>query len=170
MRRHQVRCRFSEVLITVVAFVAGVCWGMTREPVVAQQSAAVDTAMPGARTLHLFDAPVGMMFHLLVPGQGAVLESTMERVTEALTQHPDVERRVQADGWRLFVADEAWRLPDLDVEGDAGGELEFVGLNFAVHNGKNFLPVYVTENMVGHKLGEFSYTRVFKAHNPHTQK
>ena len=47
---------------------------------------------------------------------------------------------------------------------------EFVGLNFAVHNGKNFLPVYVTENMVGHKLGEFSYTRVFKAHIPHTQK
>lgn len=47
---------------------------------------------------------------------------------------------------------------------------EFVGLNFAVHNGKNFLPVYVTENMVGHKLGEFSFTRVFRSHNPHTQK
>ncbi|SVD79541.1 uncharacterized protein METZ01_LOCUS432395, partial [marine metagenome] len=47
---------------------------------------------------------------------------------------------------------------------------EFVGLNFAVHNGKNFLPVYVTENMVGHKLGEFSFTRVFRGHNPHTQK
>ena len=132
MRRHQVRCRFSEVLITVMAFVAGVCWGMTREPVVAQQSAAVDTAMPGARTLHVFDAPVGMVFHLLVPGQGEVLEFTMERVTEALTQHPDVERRVQADGWRLFVADEAWRLPDLDVEDDTEGELEFVGLNLYV--------------------------------------
>ena len=47
---------------------------------------------------------------------------------------------------------------------------EFVGLNFTVHNGKNFLPVYVTENMVGHKLGEFSFTRVFRGHNPHTQK
>lgn len=47
---------------------------------------------------------------------------------------------------------------------------EFVGLNFAVHNGKNFLPVYVTENMVGHKLGEFSFTRIFRSHNPHTQK
>ena len=47
---------------------------------------------------------------------------------------------------------------------------DFVGLNFTVHNGKNFLPVYVTENMVGHKLGEFSATRVFKSHNPHTQK
>ena len=46
---------------------------------------------------------------------------------------------------------------------------DFVGLNFTVHNGKSFLPVYVTENMVGHKLGEFS-PRSFKSHNPHTQK
>ncbi len=41
---------------------------------------------------------------------------------------------------------------------------EFVGLTFAVHNGKKFVPVYVTENMVGHKLGEFSPTRTFKGH------
>jgi small subunit ribosomal protein S19 len=47
---------------------------------------------------------------------------------------------------------------------------DFVGLNLAVHNGKNFLTVYVTENMVGHKLGEFSHTRTFRSHNPHTQK
>lgn len=47
---------------------------------------------------------------------------------------------------------------------------DFVGFNFNVHNGKSFLPVYITENMVGHKLGEFSPTRRFKGHNPHTQK
>lgn len=47
---------------------------------------------------------------------------------------------------------------------------DFVGLNFSVHNGKVFHAVYVTENMVGHKLGEFSPTRVFKTHNPHTKK
>lgn len=41
---------------------------------------------------------------------------------------------------------------------------DFVGLNFLVHNGKTFLPVFVSENMVGHKLGEFSATRIFKAH------
>ena len=41
---------------------------------------------------------------------------------------------------------------------------EFIGLNFLVHNGKAFQPVYVTENMVGHKLGEFSPTRVFRKH------
>lgn len=41
---------------------------------------------------------------------------------------------------------------------------EMVGLNFAVHNGKNFVPVYVSENMVGHKLGEFAPTRTFKQH------
>ena len=41
---------------------------------------------------------------------------------------------------------------------------EFVGHTIAVHNGKKFIPVYVTENMVGHKLGEFSPTRTFKGH------
>ena len=40
----------------------------------------------------------------------------------------------------------------------------FVGLTFAVHNGKEFIPVYVTEDMVGHKLGEFSLTRSFGGH------
>ena len=42
---------------------------------------------------------------------------------------------------------------------------EFVGLTFAVHNGRKFIPVYVTENMVGHKLGEFAPTRTFKGHS-----
>jgi small subunit ribosomal protein S19 len=41
---------------------------------------------------------------------------------------------------------------------------EFIGLTLAVHNGKKFIPVYVTENMVGHKLGEFSPTRIFGGH------
>jgi small subunit ribosomal protein S19 len=41
---------------------------------------------------------------------------------------------------------------------------DFIGLTFAVHNGKKFIPVYVTENMVGHKLGEFSPTRTYKGH------
>ena len=41
---------------------------------------------------------------------------------------------------------------------------EFVGLTFAVHNGKKFVPVFVTEDMVGHKLGEFSPTRTFYSH------
>ena len=41
---------------------------------------------------------------------------------------------------------------------------EFVGVNFAVHNGKRFIPVNVTEDMVGHKLGEFSPTRTFNGH------
>jgi small subunit ribosomal protein S19 len=42
---------------------------------------------------------------------------------------------------------------------------EFVGHTFAVHNGNKFVPVYVTENMVGHKLGEFSPTRLFRGHS-----
>jgi small subunit ribosomal protein S19 len=47
---------------------------------------------------------------------------------------------------------------------------EMVGLTLAIYNGKKFVPVYVTENMVGHKLGEFSPTRLFKAHGVHTEK
>lgn len=47
---------------------------------------------------------------------------------------------------------------------------EMVGFTFAVHNGHKFIPVYVTENMVGHKLGEFSPTRVFKTHGAHTER
>ena len=42
---------------------------------------------------------------------------------------------------------------------------DFVGLTIAVHNGKTHVPVYVTENMVGHKLGEFSPTRIFRGHS-----
>jgi small subunit ribosomal protein S19 len=42
---------------------------------------------------------------------------------------------------------------------------DFVGLTIAVHNGKQHIPVYVTENMVGHKLGEFALTRIFKSHS-----
>lgn len=47
---------------------------------------------------------------------------------------------------------------------------DFVGMTFAVHNGKKFIPVYVTENMVGHKLGEFAATRYFAGHTPADKK
>lgn len=41
---------------------------------------------------------------------------------------------------------------------------DMIGLTFAVHNGNKFIPVYITENMVGHKLGEFAFTRIFRGH------
>ena len=47
---------------------------------------------------------------------------------------------------------------------------EMVGHTLAVHNGKKFIPVYITENMVGHKLGEFAPTRTFKGHTTKTEK
>jgi small subunit ribosomal protein S19 len=47
---------------------------------------------------------------------------------------------------------------------------EMVGHTLAVHNGKKFVPVYITENMVGHKLGEFAATRAFKGHTTKTDK
>lgn len=47
---------------------------------------------------------------------------------------------------------------------------DFVGITFAVHNGNKFIPVYVTENMVGHKLGEFSPTRTYRGHGGDKKK
>jgi len=47
---------------------------------------------------------------------------------------------------------------------------EFVGHTIAVHNGKNFVPVYITENLVGHKLGEFAPTRIFRGHAGHRKE
>lgn len=47
---------------------------------------------------------------------------------------------------------------------------DFVGLTIAVHNGKTFIPVYVTENMVGHKLGEFAPTRTYRGHAGNNKK
>ncbi len=47
---------------------------------------------------------------------------------------------------------------------------EFIGLTFAVHNGKKFIPVYVTDNMIGHKLGEFALTRTYYGHGADKKK
>ena len=47
---------------------------------------------------------------------------------------------------------------------------DFIGYTFSVHNGKSFISVFITENMVGHKLGEFSPTRTFRKHGAHTEK
>jgi small subunit ribosomal protein S19 len=47
---------------------------------------------------------------------------------------------------------------------------DFVGHTIAIHNGKNFIPVYITENLVGHKLGEFSPTRIFRGHSGHRKE
>lgn len=47
---------------------------------------------------------------------------------------------------------------------------DFVGLTFAVHNGQKFIPVYVTETMVGHKMGEFSLTRTYRGHVKKSEK
>ena len=47
---------------------------------------------------------------------------------------------------------------------------DFVGLTFAIHNGKQHVPIFITENMVGHKLGEFAATRIFRHHGATTEK
>jgi small subunit ribosomal protein S19 len=65
------------------------------------------------------------------------------------------ETQQQSTGKRLPI--KTWRRSCTIVP-------EFVGLTFAVHNGKSFIEVFVTEEMVGHKLGEFSISRTFKGH------
>ena len=47
---------------------------------------------------------------------------------------------------------------------------EFVGHTFAIHNGRQHIPIFITENMVGHRLGEFAPTRTFRSHGMHTDK
>lgn len=47
---------------------------------------------------------------------------------------------------------------------------DMVGLNIAIHNGRKFVPVYITENMVGHRLGEFAATRTFRGHSGNNKK
>jgi len=46
---------------------------------------------------------------------------------------------------------------------------EFVGYTVSIHNGKTFIPVFITENMVGHRFGEFAPTRIFRKHGAHTE-
>jgi len=65
--------------------------------------------------------------------------------------------RVRAGGHRLQVI-KAWSRRSTTTP-------DMVGLTFGVHNGKRHIPIYVTENMVGHKLGEFAPTRTFKGHS-----
>jgi small subunit ribosomal protein S19 len=64
-------------------------------------------------------------------------------------------RRAEASGDRSVI--KTWSRRSTVVP-------EFIGFTFAVHNGKKFIPVFVTENMVGHKLGEFAPTRTFYSH------
>ena len=74
------------------------------------------------------------------------------------------------------------KVMELQEDGAKGGKViktwsrrstivpEFIGLTFAVHNGKKFIPVYVTDQMIGHKLGEFALTRTFYGHGADKKK
>ena len=72
--------------------------------------------------------------------------------------HYKLEKKVlQAMGSKKKVTIKTWSRSSMITP-------EFVGLTIAVHNGNKFIPVYITENMVGHKLGEFAPTRTFRSH------
>ena len=77
--------------------------------------------------------------------KGPFVDSNLERKIDRLNQSND-KKIIKTWSRRSTI------IPDM------------IGHTFAVHNGKKFIPVYITENMVGHKLGEFSPTRFFKAH------
>jgi len=73
--------------------------------------------------------------------------------------HPKLQKKVsqvQASSERRMI--KTWSRASMITP-------DFLGLTIAVHNGKKFVPVYITENMVGHKLGEFSPTRTFRGHS-----
>ncbi len=83
-------------------------------------------------------------------------------MTRSLKKGPHVDAKLFAKVTKMIAKQEkkiikTWAR-DCDIPP------EFVGFTFAVHNGKEFPPVYVTEQMVGHKLGEFSFTTKFKIH------
>jgi small subunit ribosomal protein S19 len=84
-------------------------------------------------------------------------------VPRSLKKGPFVEEKLMKKVERMIVAGDkkiikTWSRRSTIVP-------EFVGMTFAVHNGNKFIPVYVSENMVGHKLGEFSPTRTFRGHS-----
>lgn len=83
--------------------------------------------------------------------KGPYIESSLEKKIEAMNSRNE-KKIIKTWSRRSTIA------PD------------FIGHTLAVHNGKKFIPVYITENMVGHKLGEFSPTRIFRAHSGKTKK
>ena len=83
--------------------------------------------------------------------KGPYIESSLEKKIEAMNSRNE-KKIIKTWSRRSTIA------PD------------FIGHTLAVHNGKKFVPVYITENMVGHKLGEFSPTRIFRAHSSRSKK
>jgi len=83
-------------------------------------------------------------------------------MTRSLKKGPYVDPRLMVKITKMIAKQEKKIIKTWSRDCDIPPE--FVGFTFAVHNGKDFLPVYVTEQMVGHKLGEFSFTTKFRIH------
>ncbi len=83
-------------------------------------------------------------------------------MSRSLSKGPYVDPRLFGKVMKMVQANEKKIIKTWSRDCDIPPE--FVGFTFAVHNGKEFIPVYVTEQMVGHKLGEFSWTTKFKGH------
>jgi small subunit ribosomal protein S19 len=89
-------------------------------------------------------------------------------VTRSTKKGPYVEERLLAKVKRVAAAGEKVVIKTWARRSTIPPE--FVGQTIAVHNGRKFIPIYITEDMVGHKLGEFSPTRVFRSHGGQTAK
>lgn len=83
-------------------------------------------------------------------------------MSRSLKKGPYVDPRLMRKVMKMVEAGEKKIVKTWSRDSDIAPE--FVGFTFAVHNGKDFIPVYVTEQMVGHKLGEFSWTTKWKEH------
>src|SRR5438067_2157600 len=123
----------------------------------AQLMSGVEAPIKPGNTLALRNIPVGTTVHCveMQPGKGAQLARSAGAGVQLLAREGAyAQLRLRSGEIRKVHVD--WRstiTPD------------FVGLTIAVHNGKQHIPVYVSENMVGHKLGEFALTRTFKGHS-----
>ena len=78
-------------------------------------------------------------------------------MARSLKKGPFIQYKLEAQASNKKVAIKTWSRASMISP-------DFVGQTIAVHNGNKFIPVYVTENMVGHKLGEFAPTRIFRGH------
>lgn len=83
-------------------------------------------------------------------------------MTRSLKKGPYVDPRLLAKVMKMIEKQEKKIIKTWSRDSDIPPE--FVGFTFAVHNGKEFMPVYITEQMVGHKLGEFAWTTKFRIH------
>ena len=146
---------YTLALLVVVMFQGTALAAQAKQKTFETPEAAV-----GALVQALRDNSEKELLALFGPGNAALISSEDEvedrEQSAKFIQHYDEKNRLENAGEKKII--KTWSRRSMITP-------DFIGYTFAVHNGKKFIPVYVTENMVGHKLGEFAATRTFKGHS-----